>query len=44
MKLANKGVLDTDLHKMMLDMVQENLPWKERLASGVSFPAGDDVL
>ena len=44
MKLAKAGVPAPDLHNMMKEMAGEDLPWKERLASGVAYPAGDDVL
>lgn len=43
-KLAKEGVPAPDLDKLMQEMAQEDLPWKERLAAGVSYPAGDDVL
>ena len=44
MRLAKEGVAESDLHEMMQEMAREDLPWKEGLASGISYPAGDDVL
>ena len=44
MKLAKEGVSAPDLHNMMQEKASADLPWKERLAAGVSYPAGDDVL
>ena len=44
MKLSKEGVPAPSLHKTMQDMARADLPWKERLAAGVSYPAGDDVL
>ena len=44
MRLATEGVSESDLHKTMRDVAREDLPWKERLASGVAYPAGDDVM
>ena len=44
MKLAKKGISGPDLHSQMREMASADLPWKERLQAGVSYPAGDDVL
>ena len=44
MKLDKKGVLAAELRETMRQMATEDKQWKERLAAGVSYPAGDDVL
>ena len=44
MKLPKQGVPGPDLRNLMQEAKGEDLPWKERLASGVLYPAGDDVL
>ena len=43
-KLPKQGIPGSDLRELMREATTEDLPWKERLASGVSYPAGDDVL
>ena len=44
MKLDRKGVAADELRETMREMARGDRQWKERLASGVSYPAGDDVL
>ena len=44
MKLPKEGVSGPGLHDLMQEMAGADLSWKERLAAGVSYPAGDDVL
>ena len=44
MKLAKQGIAAADLREMMQEMAVDDKNWKERLAAGVSYPAGDDVL
>ena len=44
MKLPKQGIPGPDLRNLMQEATSEDLPWKERLASGVSYPAGDDVI
>ena len=43
-KLPKQGIPGPDLRNLMQEATSEDLPWKERLASGVSYPAGDDVI
>ncbi len=42
--LARKGVPAPDVHETMRDITREDLQWKERMAAGTAYPAGDDVL
>ena len=44
MKLNEQGVPADELREAMREMATEDKQWKERLAAGVSYPAGDDVL
>ena len=44
MKLNEQGVPADELRESMRQMASEDKQWKERLAAGVSYPAGDDVL
>ena len=44
MKLDKKGVPADELRETMRQIASEDRQWKERLAAGVSYPAGDDVL
>ena len=44
MKLDKKGVPAEELRATMRQIASEDKQWKERLAAGVSYPAGDDVL
>ena len=44
MQLAKEGMPTQDLHDMKQEIAGGDMQWKERLASGVSYPAGDDVL
>ena len=44
MKLDKKGVPAGELRETMQQIASEDKQWKERLAAGVSYPAGDDVL
>ena len=44
MKLDKQGIPADELREMMLQRASEDRQWKERLAAGVSYPAGDDVL
>ena len=44
MKLSKQGVPAVDLREKMQEMTTDDKQWKERLAAGVSYPAGDDVL
>ncbi len=44
MRLPKQGIPGPDLHDLMQEAKTKDQPWKERLASGVSYPAGDDVL
>ena len=44
MKMDRKGVPADELRETMREMASGDRQWKERLASGVSYPAGDDVL
>lgn len=44
MKLAKKGIPATKVRDIMKDMATNDKQWKERLAAGVSYPCGDDVL
>ena len=44
MKLDKKGVPSDELRDTMRQMAAGDKQWKERLAAGVSYPAGDDVL
>ena len=43
-KLPKQGIPGPELHNLMQEAVGGDLRWKERLARGVSYPAGDDVL
>ncbi len=44
MNLNEQGVPAGELREAMREMASEDKQWKERLAAGVSYPAGDDVL
>ena len=44
MKLNKEGVPADELRESMLQLASGDKQWKERLAAGVSYPAGDDVL
>ena len=44
MKLDKKGVPAAELRETMRQVATGDKQWKERLAAGVSYPAGDDVL
>ncbi len=44
MKLNEQGVPAEELREAMRQMASKDKQWKERLAAGVSYPAGDDVL
>ena len=44
MKLDKKGVPAAELRETMRQRATGDKQWKERLAAGVSYPAGDDVL
>ena len=42
--LRKEGTPERELHDIMQEAAAGDMQWKERLASGVSYPAGDDVL
>ena len=42
--LARKGVPATDVHETMRDIARGDLQWKQGMAAGTAYPAGDDVL
>ncbi len=44
MRLDQQGVPAAELRETMRRMADGDRQWKERLAAGVSYPAGDDVL
>ena len=44
MKMDKKGVPAAELRETMRQIASDDKQWKERLAAGVSYPAGDDVL
>jgi len=43
-KLPKQGISAQELNRMMQEMASQDLPYKERLASGTVYMAGDDVL
>lgn len=43
MKLPRRGMNPDSLQSMMKDISDNDMDWKERLAAGVSYPAGEDV-
>lgn len=42
--LSKHGVSASELNEVMAEMAQGDKPWKERMAAGTAYPAGDDVL
>lgn len=43
-KLPKAGIPARELREAMRTMADADVKWKERLAAGVSYPAGDEVL
>ncbi len=43
MRLPKRGTNASSLMSSMRDIASKDMDWKEKLAAGVSYPAGDDV-